>query len=241
MLELLLLTGGADEHSHVLPALGLLPYRVTASKVDASSVISAPPSDAILINAREDLASARTTCRLLRSAGIDTPLVLILTEGGLTVVSTDWGADEILLDTAGPAEVSTRLRLLTERAGAADEGGPSEHYAVGELSIDPSGYIARLRGVPLDLTYKEFELIKHLIAHPGRGFTRSQLLQEVWGYDYYGGTRTVDVHIRRLRAKLGPEYEQLVGTVRNVGYRFDPPIGGILAEASGDGVEPESS
>ena len=76
--------------------------------------------------------------------------------------------------------------------------------------------------MPLDLTYKEFELLKYLAQHPGRVFTRAQLLQEVWGYDYFGGTRTVDVHVRRLRAKLGPEHEQLIGTVRNVGYRFDP-------------------
>lgn len=76
---------------------------------------------------------------------------------------------------------------------------------------------------PIDLAYKEFELLKYLVQHPGRVFTRAQLLQEVWGYDYYGGTRTVDVHIRRLRAKLGGEYEHLIGTVRNVGYRFDPP------------------
>ena len=78
-------------------------------------------------------------------------------------------------------------------------------------------------GHPIDLAYKEFELLKYLVQHPGRVFTRAQLLQEVWGYDYYGGTRTVDVHIRRLRAKLGGEYEHVIGTVRNVGYRFDPP------------------
>ena len=93
----------------------------------------------------------------------------------------------------------------------------------GELTIDAGGYSARLRGRPLDLTYKEFELLKYLVQHPGRVFTRAHLLQEVWGYDYYGGTRTVDVHVRRLRAKLGPEHESLIGTVRNVGYRFDPP------------------
>ena len=72
----------------------------------------------------------------------------------------------------------------------------------------------------LDLTFKEFELLRYLATHAGRVFTRAQLLQEVWGYDYYGGTRTVDVHVRRLRAKLGLEYEALIGTVRNVGYRF---------------------
>ena len=75
----------------------------------------------------------------------------------------------------------------------------------------------------LDLTFKEFELLKYLAQHPGRVFSREQLLQEVWGYDYYGGTRTVDVHVRRLRAKLGTEHEQLIGTVRNVGYRFVLP------------------
>ena len=72
----------------------------------------------------------------------------------------------------------------------------------------------------LDLTFKEFELLKYLAQHPGRVFTRAQLLQEIWGYDYFGGTRTVDVHIRRLRSKLGPEFEAIIGTVRNVGYRF---------------------
>ena len=80
-----------------------------------------------------------------------------------------------------------------------------------------------VKGRVLDLTYKKFELLKHLAQHPGRVFTRAQLLQEVWGYDYFGGTRTVDVHVRRLRAKLGPEHDALIGTVRNVGYRFVPP------------------
>jgi DNA-binding response OmpR family regulator len=93
----------------------------------------------------------------------------------------------------------------------------------GEIAIDEHSYTAKIKGRSLDLTYKEFELLKYLVQHPGRVFTRSQLLQEVWGYDYFGGTRTVDVHIRRLRAKLGPEHEALIGTVRHVGYRFNTP------------------
>ena len=93
----------------------------------------------------------------------------------------------------------------------------------GEVTVDEVTYTAKLGGRALDLTFKEFELLKYLAQHPGRVFTREQLLQEVWGYDYYGGTRTVDVHVRRLRAKLGPEHEQLIGTVRNVGYRFVLP------------------
>ena len=92
----------------------------------------------------------------------------------------------------------------------------------GELSIDEATYTARLRARVLDLTFKEFELLKFLAQHPGRVFSRAHLLQEVWGYDYFGGTRTVDVHVRRLRAKPGTEHEALIGTVRNVGYRFVP-------------------
>ncbi len=89
--------------------------------------------------------------------------------------------------------------------------------------VDDATYTAKVGGRPLDLTFKEFELLKFLAQHPGRVFSRQQLLQEVWGYDYFGGTRTVDVHVRRLRAKLGPENETLIGTVRNVGYRFVLP------------------
>ena len=104
---------------------------------------------------------------------------------------------------------------------------------VGALSIDETTYSARLESRPLDLTYKEFELLKFLAQHPGRVFSRSHLVQEVWGYDYFGGTRTVDVHVRRLRAKLGPEHEALIGTVRNVGYKFVRPA----ADASSDAVD----
>ena len=92
-----------------------------------------------------------------------------------------------------------------------------------EVVVDDATYTAKVGKRTLDLTFKEFELLKFLAQHPGRVFSRQQLLQEVWGYDYFGGTRTVDVHVRRLRAKLGPENETLIGTVRNVGYRFVLP------------------
>ena len=102
----------------------------------------------------------------------------------------------------------------------------------GNILIDEAGYSAKLNGVQLDLTYTEFELLKYLAQHPGRVFSRQQLLSDVWGYDYYGGTRTVDVHVRRLRAKLGPEYESVIGTVRNVGYRFVTPVEDSAASPS---------
>jgi DNA-binding response OmpR family regulator len=220
--DLLLLTPSAGGSAQVLPALGLLAHRVRVLPVEPAALLDAPDADVLLLDARRDLAAARSTCRLLRATGLSIPLVLVLTEGGLTVVTAEWGAADIVLEHAGPAEVETRLRLALERSGhtASDQG--LDEISSGDLTIDPGGYTARLKGQPLDLTYKEFELLKYLAQHPGRVFTRAQLLQEVWGYDYYGGTRTVDVHVRRLRAKLGPEREQLIGTVRNVGYRFDP-------------------
>ena len=108
---------------------------------------------------------------------------------------------------------------MVARADAA-AGPPSTEIHASGVVIDEASYTARVSGTALNLTYKEFELLKYLAQHPGRVFTRDQLLHEVWGYDYYGGTRTVDVHVRRLRAKLGADHEQLIGTVRNVGYRF---------------------
>jgi DNA-binding response OmpR family regulator len=175
----------------------------------------------------------------MRATGVDVPVILVVTEGGLAVVAADWGVDDVLLDTAGPVEVDARLRLASGRRWVSEEEQDSEPNVIrsGEVTIDEGTYTAKLGGRFLDLTFKEFELLKHLAQHPGRVFNRQQLLQEVWGYDYFGGTRTVDVHVRRLRAKLGPEHEALIGTVRNVGYRFVlPPASGATgsSETPGD-------
>ncbi len=145
-----------------------------------------------------------------------------MTEAGLVALNADWGVDDVILSSAGPAEVEARLRLAVGRLSSA-AAAVSGLIRAGELTIDPDTYAAKLKGRPLDLTYKEFELLKFLAQHPGRVFTRDQLLREVWGYDYFGGTRTVDVHVRRLRAKLGSEYESMIGTVRQVGYKFVVP------------------
>lgn len=222
MADLLLLTSASGGSAQVLPALGLLTHRVRVLPVEPSALLDAPDADVVVLDARRDLVTARTTCRLLRATGLTVPLVLVLTDGGLTVITADWGADDFVLENASPVEVETRFRLVMERSAATTYDDGPEQISSGDLVIDAGGYTARLHGRTLDLTYKEFELLKYLVQHPGRVFTRAQLLQEVWGYDYYGGTRTVDVHVRRLRAKLGPEHEQLIGTVRNVGYRFDP-------------------
>lgn len=226
MSSLLLLTNALEPSAEVLPALGLLLHSVRVAPAEASALVEAPPADAVLVDARRELAHAKSLCRLLHTTGIDCPLLVIVTEGGLAALTAEWGADDVLLHTAGPAEVEARLRLATgQRAVQMADAEPDEIRS-GDLAIDEATYAARLRGRVLDLTFKEFELLKFLAQHPGRVFTRAQLLQEVWGYDYFGGTRTVDVHVRRLRAKLGPEHEVLIGTVRNVGYRFVPPRAG---------------
>ncbi|QVQ50612.1 response regulator transcription factor [Spiractinospora alimapuensis] len=245
MSHLLLLTNSSEPSDRVLPALGLLLHSVRVAPAEAGALISLPEQtassvDAILVDARSDLAGARNLCRLLDTTGVDCPMLPILTEGGLAAISGDWHAADFLLSTAGPAEVEARLRLsVGQSETAGDQPGEIRR---GDLTIDEATYTARLRARTLDLTFKEFELLKFLAQHPGRVFTRAQLLQEVWGYDYFGGTRTIDVHVRRLRAKLGSEYEALIGTVRNVGYRFvvtEPSGRQSMAEsASRHGAEP---
>ena len=215
MAQLLVLTSAV--HSDVLPALALLSHSTRYIPAQADQLINAPESDLILVDARVSLAAAKSLCQILRTTGISVPLLLVITEGGLAAVSPDWGLDDVILDTAGPAEVDARIRLAAGRAARTET---SNTIRAAGVVIDEASYSAKVHGKPLDLTYKEFELLRFLAAHPARVFTREQLLSEVWGYDYFGGTRTVDVHVRRLRAKLGDQ-ESLIGTVRNVGYRFN--------------------
>jgi DNA-binding response OmpR family regulator len=215
MAQLLVLTSSSEQDT--LPALGLLIHRVRYIPAEPASLVTAPIHDLVFLDARKDLSSAKAMARVLISTGISAPLIVILSEGGLTAMNHEWGSNDIILDSAGPAEVEARIRLAIAKYGAEKEVGTIKTSGV---VIDESSYSAKVHGKPLDLTYKEFELLKFLAQHPGRVFSRDQLLSEVWGYDYFGGSRTVDVHIRRLRAKLG-DLEGLISTVRNVGYRFN--------------------
>ena len=221
-MDLLLLTADPNPDS-VLPALSLLAHNVRVAPTEVSSLMEVGNADVAIVDARTDLAAARGLCRLLGSTGSSTPVAAVLTEGGLVAVNADWGIDEFLLPATGPAEIDARLRLLMVRTRGLSTDEAAGKVTLGELVIDEGTYTARLRGKPLDLTYKEFELLKYLAQNAGRVFARAQLLQEVWGYDFFGGTRTVDVHVRRLRAKLGSEHESLIGTVRNVGYKAVRP------------------
>jgi len=225
MSQVLLLTSALQPSAGVLPALALLPHHVKILPREGSALLDAPAADLIIVDGRQDLAQVRDLCRLIRTTGVDVPVLLVLTEGGLAVVNHDWAMDDVVLDTVGPAELEARLRVATGRLTAERDADDSEAHVIrsGEVVVDEATYTAKLGSRVLDLTFKEFELLKYLAQHPGRVFSRQQLLLEVWGYDYFGGTRTVDVHVRRLRAKLGPEHETLIGTVRNVGYRFVLP------------------
>jgi DNA-binding response OmpR family regulator len=222
MAKLLMLTNSMGASADVLPALGLLQHDVRILPAEVSVLIDAPTVDCIFVDARRDLPNTKAFTKLITTTGVSTPIVVITTEGGLSAINADWQIADVILDTAGPAEIDARIRIVIGKDAIAQLAkNPSlKEIRSGEISIDEDSYTAKIKGRTLDLTFKEFELLKYLAQHPGRVFSRSQLLQEIWGYDYFGGTRTVDVHIRRLRSKLGPEFESIIDTVRNVGYRF---------------------
>jgi DNA-binding response OmpR family regulator len=177
--------------------------------LEASVLVDTPLMDVVFIDARKDFPTAKSLTRLLATTGVGAPIIAITTEGGLSAFTADWGFNDVILDTAGPAEVDARIRIAVGAHQAQIEASDptSSEIRQGDVVIDENTYTAKIKGTSLDLTFKEFELLKYLAQHPGRVFTRAQLLQEIWGYDYFGGTRTVDVHIRRLRSKLGPEFE----------------------------------
>ena len=217
-----MLTNSLGASADVLPALGLLQHDVRILPAEVSVLIDAPIADCIFVDARRDLPNTKAFTKLITTTGVSTPIVVITTEGGLSATNADWQIADVILDTAGPAEVDARIRIVIGKDAITQLAkNPSlKEIRSGEVVIDEDSYTAKIKGRTLDLTFKEFELLKYLAQHPGRVFSRSQLLQEIWGYDYFGGTRTVDVHIRRLRSKLGPEFESVIDTVRNVGYRF---------------------
>jgi DNA-binding response OmpR family regulator len=147
-----------------------------------------------------------------------TPLLVLIGGALLADLSMrDNLFEDFCLTPFHPRELEARLRHLVWRTG---ETAAADVVEYSLLALNLETYQATIAGVPLDLTFMEYELLKFLAQHPGKVFTREILLSRVWGYEYYGGARTVDVHIRRLRAKLGEEHANLIETVRSVGYRF---------------------
>ncbi len=154
----------------------------------------------------------REMSRVTEQVGI--PLIAVVSPDHLVLLESVVGMTDFLVSPVNPVELRLRLGRVS---GPADG---VETLVFKDLTLNPLTYQATLGTEPLDLTYMEYELLRFLIENPVRVWSREQLLSRVWGYDYYGGARTVDVHIRRLRAKLGEERSRWISTVRSVGYRF---------------------
>lgn len=226
--------GTSPARTPVLPALAHLPHVLDYACTRLDSLARADSADVVVLDATADLSAAAGFARLLEQTGRPEPAIAVLTDGGFIAANPDWRMADLLLAGAGPTEVDARLRLAAVRGPAPVPEVSSPLIEAGPLTIDEDGYVAFVRGRQLDLTFKEFELLRHLAANSGRALTRAELLQDVWGYDFFGGTRTVDVHVRRLRAKLGAELDQIIHTVRNVGYRFSPEVAERASGGSGE-------
>lgn len=194
-------------------------WKAVASAEEAARHEPAQGWVGAVVLAADDPEGAWAFCRALRkNETIVIPALLLVAGGQLPDLELrDDLFDDFCLTPFHPTELEARLRhLLWDRGG----GFRPELVEYGPLSLNLETYQAAIGGQPLDLTYMEYELLKFLAQNPGKAFTREMLLSRVWGYEYYGGARTVDVHIRRLRAKLGEEHAGLIQTVRSVGYRF---------------------
>lgn len=153
----------------------------------------------------------------MRQAPRDLPFILLIPEDGIKNFDFPSQTRDFILVPFVRAELHARLRLALGANLAPEATNVVER---GQLRIDFDRYQVSAAGQPVELTLKEFELLRFLIEHPGKVHTRESLMTRVWGYDYFGGTRTVDVHIRRIRAKLEPHADEYIDTVRGVGYRF---------------------
>jgi DNA-binding response OmpR family regulator len=204
------------EPEHALPALADLPDDVKVAPLSVATVdeVSRLSPGVVLVDAAEVPGQGYLVLRAVAESALGRA-VAVVERTDLERFDWDDVADDIVYPSAPAAELRLRLGLARRRRG----GGDGSTVRLGPLVLDLDAYRVTVAGRALDLTYKEFELLRFLASRPGRAFTRPALLREVWGYDFYGGTRTVDVHVRRLRSKLGPEHEGLVQTVRGVGYR----------------------
>jgi DNA-binding response OmpR family regulator len=195
------------------------PWKAVGSPAAASQLEPDDGWAAAIVVADTDPEGAFALCRHLRKRDVPLePLLLLI--GGAQLRDLELREDvfdDFCLLPFQPAELDARLKHLFWRVG---RGTRPELIEYDKLVLNLETYQASINGRPLDLTFMEYELLKFLSSHPGKVFSREVLLSRVWGYEYYGGARTVDVHIRRLRAKLGEEHSQLIHTVRSVGYRF---------------------
>lgn len=215
-LDVLLLADEADFES-ALPGVKSFAQTVRRAPLGLDGGYGA--ADVAIVDGRTDLAAAQRACRRLTANAPGIAVVAVVAPADFVAVDVDWGFDDVLLPAAGADELQARLRLAVTRRRNAVAGT----LKFGDLSLHPASFVASLGGKDLELTLTEFRLLNFLVQHAGRAFTRTRLMHEMWGYDCNGRVRTIDVHVRRLRAKLGPEHESLVDTVRGVGYMAVTP------------------
>ena len=199
--------------------LGGYPWTGVGSEADVERLEPVDGWPGAIVVAVTDPEGAFALCRSIRKGDIplEPVLVVVAAEQLTTLDLREDLFDDFCVLPFQAGELDARLKHLFHKTG---RGTRPELVEYGELALNLETYQAAIEGRPLDLTYMEYELLKFLASHPGKVFTRETLLSRVWGYDYYGGARTVDVHVRRLRAKLGEEHANLIQTVRSVGYRF---------------------
>jgi DNA-binding response OmpR family regulator len=205
----------ASETARAVAELGFRPLRMASGGPDAGweSQTSRPPDVAIVLDSLDAVASLRRTEGLS-----DVPLVLTVEPDQIEDLDAIIDVDELIVRPYGPTELRARIARARRQANGI---APDDVVRVGSLEVDLATYQVAVAGEPIDFTYMEYELLKFLATHPNRVFSREALLSRVWGYDYFGGARTVDVHVRRVRAKLGVGHAQRIKTVRSVGYRFE--------------------
>jgi DNA-binding response OmpR family regulator len=209
-----------------LDKAGFISERVASGR-DALTAISARPPDLLVLDLMLPHVDGLEVCRVVRgnesTAGLPIIMLTARADESERIVGLELGADDYLAKPFSPNELVARVRALLRRAHRA--AGPRAHtLTYGPISIDTDRHIVSFDGRDVSLTAKEFLLLEYLMQHRGRVLSRDVLLTDVWGYRYTGGTRTVDVHVRRLREKLPVLTEGLV-TVKQFGYKLaDPPV-----------------
>ena len=223
MYRLLLITDDAKLTKQLKGPLSDAGYQLAAIAAPAAQAEDARPgrADLLLLDIAHLTDPGRVCHAVKRQPALkDVPLLLLVPESRASSLDWQWGFDEFLPFPAHTDVLVSRIQFLLWRLNRVDL---TNGLKAGDLTIDFEQFTVSVKGRVVDLTFKEYELLRFLASHPGKVFTREILLNKVWGYDYYGGTRTVDVHIRRLRSKLEDTHHAFIDTIRNVGYKFLPP------------------
>ncbi|KKB99162.1 winged helix family transcriptional regulator [Mycobacterium nebraskense] len=217
-LDVLLLTD-AEDFDRALPPLSSFARIMRRAPLTGDGHGPPDPGDVAIVDARSDLVAAQAACRRLTTNMPATAVVALVAPVDGVPVDADWNVDDVMPPGTNADEVQERLRRAIAQRRSAINGS----LRFGALLLHPTSFTGSLEGKDLGLTLTEFKLLSFLVQQAGRPFTRTRLMHEAWGYDSNGRIRSVDVHVRRLRAKLGPRHQSMVDTVRGVGYMAATP------------------